>query len=93
MHRACKFLVGKSLSLSDEHRLFYNLHTTNRDLIWGSMVKSGYKSKKKKGKRRVREVTDFFPVTEFFAGSELVTEVLKDKGASFSVETTGKIES
>jgi len=46
------------------------------------MVKSGYKSKKKKGKRRVREVTDFFPVTEFFAGSGLVTEALKD---SFNV--------
>lgn len=37
---------------------------------------------KAKGKWHVREACDFFPVTEFFAGSGLVTEALKD---SFNV--------
>jgi len=37
---------------------------------------------KSKGRGRVREACDFFPVTEFFAGSGLVTEALKD---SFNV--------
>lgn len=47
------------------------------------MAKKAYPVKKeKKGKGRVREAADFFPVTEFFAGSGLVTEALKD---SFNV--------
>lgn len=46
------------------------------------MAKRLYKSKKKKGKNSILEVADFFPVTEFFAGSGLVTEALKD---SFNV--------
>jgi len=46
------------------------------------MAKKVYKSTKRIGKRQVREATDFFPVTEFFAGSGLVTEALKD---SFNV--------
>jgi len=37
---------------------------------------------KTKGKGHAREACDFFPVTEFFAGSGLVTEALKD---SFNV--------
>lgn len=37
---------------------------------------------KANGKGRIRETYDFFPVTEFFAGSGLVTEALKD---SFNV--------
>lgn len=40
------------------------------------MSKGIYKSKRRKG-RKVRETTDFFPMTEFFAGSGLVTEALK----------------
>lgn len=47
------------------------------------MARKLYTAKgKAKGKRQVREVCDFFPVTEFFAGSGLVTEALKD---SFNV--------
>jgi len=57
------------------------------------MAKSVYKIKKKTHPCRVREVAGFFPATEFFAGSGLGTEVLKDIGASFSVENTGKMES
>ena len=40
--------------------------------------KSTYKPAKKISSRFVREEPDFFPVTEFFAGSGLVTEALKD---------------
>ena len=47
------------------------------------MKKKVYKAKRaKRGAGRVREAADFFPVTEFFAGSGLVTEALKD---SFNV--------
>jgi len=56
------------------------------------MAKRVYKSNKKREKNRVREAADFFPVAEFFAGSGLVTEALKDTCASFSVETTDKME-
>lgn len=37
-----------------------------------------YKSASNSPKNAVREVSNFFPVTEFFAGSGLVTEALKD---------------
>ncbi len=43
------------------------------------MTKPVYRARgKKKGKGLVREAANFFPVTEFFAGSGLVTEALKD---------------
>ena len=46
------------------------------------MATKAYRVKRKKGNGRAREAADFFPVTEFFAGSGLVTEALKD---SFNV--------
>ena len=58
----------------------------------GDMATKVYSAKRKKGNGRVRETTDFFPVTEFFAGSGLVTEALKDSGASFSVDNTDELE-
>jgi len=45
---------------------------------------------KAKGKGQVREACDFFPVTEFFAGSGLVTEALKD---SFNVVWANDVSS
>ncbi len=43
-------------------------------------------------KGRVREACDFFPVTEFFAGSGLVTEALKDTGAFSSVDNRNETD-
>ena len=51
-----------------------------------------YKKRKTAKEGRVCEAADFFPVTEFFAGSGLVTEALKDAGASFSVDNTDELE-
>jgi len=56
------------------------------------MATKAYRAKRRKGRGCVREAADFFPVTEFFAGSGLVTEALKDYGASFSIEHTGEME-
>jgi len=47
---------------------------------------------KKKRMGRVREACDFFPVTEFFAGSGLVTEALKDTGAFSSVDNRNETD-